>query len=122
MMRMMRRQSSVLNWNRDGPLSVALFVLLGMFMHCAPGVAAQGSGAALPDDRQNADRLMVVDCLLPAQVHQLGTSVTYLAPRRAIKTTGSACAIRGVEYVAFDRANFATALKVGLVMCGEHVV
>ena len=57
---------------------------------------------------------MVVDCMLPGQVHQLGTGITYLAPRRAIKTTGSVCAIRGGEYVASDRANYATALKVWL--------
>ncbi|MET0441253.1 MAG: caspase family protein [Casimicrobiaceae bacterium] len=111
---MMRRRSSVLIWSRNGPLSVGLSVLLCMFMHCPPGIAAQGPVVASSDDRQNADRLMVVDCLLPAQVHQLGTSVTYLAPRRAIKTTGTACAIRGGEYVAFDRANVATALKVWL--------
>ncbi len=55
---------------------------------------------------------MIVDCLLPAQVRQLGTNITYLAPRRAIKTAASACSIRGGEYVAFDRANLATALRV----------
>jgi len=80
---------------------------------------AQGVATAAVDDRQNADRqnadrLLVVDCLLPGQVRQLGTGVTYLAPRRAIKTTGSECAIRGGEYVAYDRANIATALKVWL--------
>ena len=78
----MRRRSSVLIWSRNGPLSVGLSVLLCMFVQCTPGIAAQGPVVASSDDRQNADRLMVVDCLLPAQVHQLGTSVTYLAPRR----------------------------------------
>jgi hypothetical protein len=79
-----------------------------------PGVAVRYAVAASPEDRQNADQFLVVDCLLPGQVRQLGTGVTYLAPRRAIKTTGSACAIRGGEYVAYDRANYATALKVWL--------
>jgi hypothetical protein len=69
---------------------------------------------AMVDDRQNADRLLVVDCLLPGQVRQLGTGITYMAPRRAIKTTGSDCAIRGGEYVAYDRSNYSTALKVWL--------
>ena len=69
---------------------------------------------AMVDDRQNADRLLIVDCLLPGQVRQLGTGVTYMAPRRAIKTTGSDCAIRGGEYVAYDRSNYSTALKVWL--------
>jgi len=73
---------------------------------------AQRTAVAAVDDRQNFDRLLVVDCLLPGQVRQLGTGVTYLAPRRAIKTTGAECAIRGGEYVAYDRSNYATALKV----------
>src|SRR6185436_20527770 len=66
------------------------------------------------DPRQSADGLLIVDCALPAQVHQLGTAMTYLAPRRAIKTVASDCAIRGGEYVAFDRANLATSLRVWL--------
>src|ERR1700693_3397906 len=78
------------------------------------GIAAPNPMVAMVDDRQNADRLLIVDCLLPGQVRQLGTGVTYMAPRRAIKTTGSDCAIRGGEYVAYDRSNYATALKVWL--------
>jgi hypothetical protein len=58
------------------------------------------------------DRLLVVDCLLPAKVRQLGGAMTYLAPRQAVKTTASECEIRGGEYVAYDRANFATSLQV----------
>src|SRR5438477_12536853 len=78
------------------------------------GLAAPNAMVAVIDDRQNADRLLVVDCMLPGQVRQLGTGITYMAPRRAIKTTGSECAIRGGEYVAYDRSNYATALKVWL--------
>ncbi|MGB5744212.1 MAG: tetratricopeptide repeat protein, partial [Sedimenticolaceae bacterium] len=63
---------------------------------------------------RNADDLMVVDCLLPGQVRKLGQSFTFLAPRRAIKTTGTDCEIRGGEYVAYDRASYSTALKVWL--------
>ena len=81
----------------------------------AGGVAAAADAVvAARDERRNADRLLVVDCLLPGQVRQLGTGVTYLAPRRAIKTDASDCAIRGGEYVAGDRANYATALNVWL--------
>ncbi|MGV6853126.1 MAG: caspase family protein [bacterium] len=58
--------------------------------------------------------LYIVDCLLPGQVRQLGTGMTYLAPRRAIKTSAHQCALRGGEYVAYDRANYATALKIWL--------
>jgi hypothetical protein len=96
---------------RQLPAAAAFVVVLA----CQPaGLQAQGTKVALVDDRQNADRLLIVDCLLPGQVRQLGTNMTYMAPRRAIKTTGSDCAIRGGEYVAYDRSNYTTALKVWL--------
>jgi hypothetical protein len=38
--------------------------------------------------------------------------VTYLTERRPIRTTAEDCAIRGGEYVALDRADYGTALKV----------
>lgn len=60
----------------------------------------------------NAQDLLTVDCLLPSQVRQLGTDITYLAPRRGIRTSGAQCALRGGEYVAYDRADFASALAV----------
>ncbi len=65
-------------------------------------------------DRVQVDELYVVDCLLPGQIRQLGGSMTYLSARRPIRTTAKDCEIRGGEYVAFDRANYATALKTWL--------
>jgi hypothetical protein len=62
---------------------------------------------------------MVVDCLLPGQIRQLGGQVTYVTARRAVKTSASNCEIRGGEYVAFDRANYATALKVWLPLAEQ---
>jgi hypothetical protein len=47
----------------------------------------------------------VVTCLLPGQVRQLGTQMTYLSERRPVRTTIEDCTIRGGEYVAGDRAN-----------------
>ncbi len=78
---------------------------------CAPvqRVARPDGGGA-----RDPSRLLVVDCLLPARVQQLGQKLTYLAPRRAIKTTQSDCEIRGGEYTAYDRSNYATALKIWL--------
>lgn len=70
----------------------------------------QASSAVAPA----AERLIVVDCLLPAPVRQLGGSITYLPPRMPVKTTAAECEIRGGEYVAYDRANYATALRVWL--------
>ncbi len=62
----------------------------------------------------NGDKLMVVDCLLPAQIRKLGQLGVFATARRPIKTTASECEIRGGEYVAYDRANYATALKIWL--------
>ena len=68
---------------------------------------------AISEDIDPAD-LITVDCLLPPQVRQLGTQISYLAPRRAIRTSGARCALRGGEYVAYDRADFKAALSVWL--------
>src|SRR6266404_1422448 len=103
-----------LTWRATRALCIGACMVAGVLMPHADGVAAPESSVALTDDSQNADRLLVVDCLLPGQVHQLGTGMTYITPRRAIKTTGSACAIRGGEYTAYDRSNYTTALKTWL--------
>lgn len=66
------------------------------------------AGGIKPDD------LLIVDCLLPGQVRQLGEGFTYLSPRRPTRTSAKDCAVRGGEYVAYDRANYGTALKVWL--------
>jgi uncharacterized caspase-like protein len=66
-----------------------------------------------------AEGFMIVDCLLPGQIRQLGGQVTYVTVRRAVKTSASDCEIRGGEYVAFDRANYATALKVWLPLAEQ---
>jgi hypothetical protein len=68
----------------------------------------------IPDGGIKPDDLFIVDCLLQSQVRQLGEGMTFLAPRRPIRTTAHDCAIRGGEYVAYDRANYGTALKVWL--------
>jgi hypothetical protein len=67
--------------------------------------AAQGQPPS-PDD------YLVVDCLLPGKVRQLGRRTTYLGARRPIRTTALDCRIRGGEYTAYDRADYRTALAV----------
>lgn len=57
---------------------------------------------------------LVVDCLLPAQIRKMGRSLTFTAPRQAIRTTGQDCEARGGEYVSFDRADYGTSLKIWL--------
>jgi len=68
----------------------------------------------LPQGAIAVDELYIVDCLLPGQVRQMGGNFTYLSARRPIRTTAKDCAIRGGEYVAYDRASYASALKVWL--------
>ncbi|HOY22225.1 MAG TPA: peptidase C14, partial [Cellvibrio sp.] len=72
-----------------------------------PRVSPQGAPAP------NAADLYIVDCLLPGQVRQLGGGA-YMTPRRPALTTAADCRIRGGEYVAYDRANYKTALQVWL--------
>lgn len=88
------------------PTALAIAVATG----CANGPSNSPEVAA--EGEKNADKLMIIDCLLPGQVRKLGAQKTYLTQRRPIKTTASECEIRGGEYVAFDRADFATSLKV----------
>ena len=66
----------------------------------------------------NPNDLNVIDCLLPGQVRQIGQA-RYLSARRAIKTTEHDCAIRGGEYVAYDRADYQSALAVWLPLASE---
>jgi hypothetical protein len=93
-------------------LAASLVLLTG----CAsqPSTGSNTSAAA-----GNADDLLVIDCLLPGQVRKLGQNLTYLAPRRPVKTTAVDCEIRGGEYVAYDRANYATALKIWLPQANQ---
>ncbi len=63
---------------------------------------------------KDASQLLIIDCMLPGKIRQLGGGARYQTARRPIKTSGADCEIRGGEYVAYDRANYATALKVWL--------
>ena len=84
----------------------------------APSCAAGGDAVAQTNPQSRSvgrtEDLLIVDCLLPPQIRRLGQQVTYLSARRAVKTAARDCEIRGGEYVAFDRANYATSLRVWL--------
>ncbi len=77
----------------------------------------QSTQVAVPEGAKVKD-LYIVDCLLPGQVRQLGNT-TYMTPRRPVRTTAQDCRIRGGEYVAYDRADYKTALKVWLPAAEE---
>ncbi|HLS83845.1 MAG TPA: caspase family protein [Arenimonas sp.] len=93
------------------PLITRLCVLLLSFgVALVAGLPVREAGAAV----RNAEDLLIVDCLLPGQLRKLGRQATYITARRPIRTSQADCEIRGGEYVAYDRANYQTALKVWL--------
>lgn len=92
----------------------------GMAAFAGALIAVLGAGVmpealeAKPAPIRNAEDMMIVDCLLPGQVRKLGRQANFMSARRPVRTTQADCEIRGGEYVAFDRANYQTALRVWL--------
>lgn len=101
---------------RAAPPAVSRFIafaLVATLTACAAGtqVREADSGSVEMEGYRHVDDLYVVDCLLPGQVRQMGR-MTYLSPRIPIKTTAFDCRVRGGEYVAYDRADYRSALRV----------
>lgn len=83
----------------------------------ACGTLAVGASAQSMNGQQRAaeaDQLLVVDCLLPGQVRNLGQRSVYVSARRPARITARDCQIRGGEYVAYDRADLRSALAAWL--------
>jgi len=79
---------------------------------CTNNPTTQGGVANADKSREvRIAELHIVDCLLPGQVRMLG-SRTYMTPRRPATLTAAECQIRGGEYVAYDRADYKTALNI----------
>ncbi|MCH9696894.1 MAG: caspase family protein [Gammaproteobacteria bacterium] len=95
--------------NNNISLFLNSLVIAVLITGCATGGSGFSDEAEITPD--NVNKLQIVDCLLPGQIRQLGQSFTYVSARRPIRTTAANCELRGGEYVAFDRANYATALK-----------
>jgi len=98
---------------------IALLIILGcsaLFAGCetTPSDDADRVKSLADSHSGAAEEFFIVDCLLPGQVRQLGGKFTYLTQRRPIKTAQSDCEIRGGEYVAYDRADYSTALRIWL--------
>lgn len=104
-------------WCQRG--GVMLLTLLVGVLAAGPQAWAKREKVELPEGAVSTDSLLIVDCLLPPQIRQMGQGFTYLAARRPIRTTAKDCAIRGGEYVAYDRANYGTALKTWLPAAKE---
>jgi hypothetical protein len=60
-----------------------------------------------------ADDKQIVDCLLQGQIRRLGTSI-YQAPPRPVQIPAVDCAIRGGDFMVYDRANYATSMAYWL--------
>lgn len=78
------------------------------------GLAAAWPVAAKPSFPKTAEDVLIVDCLLPGQVRKLGRISSFLSQRRPARLSQFECALRGGEYVEYDRANLQTALSVWL--------
>ena len=76
-----------------------------------PETGGGNLAAVTAGEVRKIEDLVLVDCLLPGQIRQLGTQMTYLSPRRRVKTTKSDCGIRGGEFILFDRSDYGTALR-----------
>ncbi len=104
----------------SGQIACFALLLAGILSACSHNTNKNDVNAELPAaNATSANDFIIVDCLLPGQVKKLGSKFTFLAPRRPIKTSGADCAIRGGEYVAYDRADYSTALKVWLPLAQE---
>ena len=90
---------------------LVILSILALFMPRA--LMAQQLAALTPAVRE-ADKLLVVDCLLPGQVRRLGANMTYLSARRPAKITADECSLRGGEYVVYDRAKLDNVLAAWL--------
>jgi len=96
-----------INFSKQG-----VFMLSALITLAASLPIGQVQAKAKP--ARDANQLLIVDCMLPGKIRQLGGGTRYQTARRPIKTSGADCEIRGGEYVAYDRANYATALMVWL--------
>ncbi|OMH39190.1 caspase family protein [Motiliproteus sp. MSK22-1] len=103
---------------RLSPLTILLFISI-ILTGCREATTLPAGDTRLAAVSANADDFLIVDCLLPGQIRKMGSQLTFLTARRAVRTSGSDCEIRGGEYVAFDRANYATALKIWLPLAQE---
>lgn len=94
--------------------AATLMVVLSACASDPPPVDSVSSVTNAVNAPGSSDAYEVVDCLLPGQIRQLGTQVTYVTERRPVRTTKEDCTIRGGEYVAGDRADYGASLKIWL--------
>ncbi|MDF0665815.1 MAG: hypothetical protein P0119_07030 [Nitrospira sp.] len=86
-------------------MAVTLLVGLSACASDSSSVASETPGAEVINVPDGPKSNETVDCLLPGQVRQLGTQMTYVSERRSIRTTKEDCTIRGGEEVMGKQLN-----------------
>ncbi len=92
-------------------LKIAATSLTVSLLSCSSSAPETSVEAKAQSKTERIAALQIVDCLLPGQTRMLGNQV-YITPRRPATITAADCGIRGGEYVAYDRADYKTALAV----------
>lgn len=71
------------------------------FAGCAPVSSTLSGPSQLPAGKRptSVEDLIVVDCLIPGEIRQLGASVVYQTPRHTAKATVHDCKLYGGEFV-----------------------
>lgn len=93
------------------PYAASAFAAISLILTGCMSNEKNADTASSANGKDRIEELQVVDCLLPGQTRNLGGQI-YLTPRRPALLTASECNIRGGEYVAYDRADYKTSLKV----------
>lgn len=105
--------------HRSGARHPGTLALLFAALLLAAASLGQTPAAPQPAGDPRADRLLVVDCLLPGQIRHLGQRTVYVSPRRPARLPARDCEIRGGEYVAYDRADLRSALTAWLPLAEQ---
>ncbi|NEX21943.1 sel1 repeat family protein [Thiorhodococcus mannitoliphagus] len=98
-------------WSRYFISGLSFILALGVAGCASTSESGDLAGIEPVAPGRGVDDYVLVDCLLPGQIRQLGTRMTYMAPRRMVKSTKSDCGIRGGEFVLFDRSDYGSALQ-----------
>ncbi len=83
-----------------------------MLMLVSSSVGLSCASVSAKTTQLTAEKSIIVDCLLPGKVRQLGINRTYVSRKRPAKTSANDCEIKGGDYVKYDRATLATSLSV----------
>ena len=94
-------------------IATIFFVLNICFAVIGCSTPQTKNAGSMTEGYKPINELQIVDCSLPGQVNRLG-DMTYVTERRATRTTAFDCNLRGGEYVAYDRADYRSALNVWL--------